>query len=63
MIFTLTPVADGTEVTWHMSGEQRGLMGLFGRLVPMDKLLGADFERGLVNLKARAEQRAPSNDQ
>ncbi len=61
--FTLVPVADGTEVTWHLSGEQRGLMGLFGMMVPMDKRLGADFERGLSNLKARAEQRASGNSQ
>ena len=61
--FTLVPVAEGTEVTWHMSGEQRGLTGLVGRLIPMDRLLGDDFEAGLSNLKARAEHRSVRNDQ
>ncbi|WP_067438738.1 SRPBCC family protein [Nocardioides jensenii] len=56
--FTLAPVAAGTEVTWSMSGEQRGLMGIVGRFLPMDKLIGKDFEKGLASLKARAEQPA-----
>lgn len=59
--FTLAPVAEGTEVTWHMAGEQRGLMGLIGRLIPMDKLLGRDFERGLSNLKSHVEA-SPQHD-
>ncbi|KQY63712.1 MULTISPECIES: SRPBCC family protein [unclassified Nocardioides] len=56
--FTLRPVAAGTEVTWAMQGEQKGLMGLVGRVIPMDKLVGKDFEKGLANLKARAEEPA-----
>ena len=56
--FTLTPAVDGTEVTWHMSGEQSGLMALFGKFVPMDKMVGKDFEKGLTRLKAAAEQPA-----
>ena len=56
--FTLTPAVDGTEVTWHMAGQQSGLMALFGRFVPMDKLVGKDFEKGLTRLKAVAEQPA-----
>ncbi len=53
--FSLVPVVDGTEVTWLMTGEQRGLMGLVGKVVPMDKLIGKDFEKGLTRLKAVAE--------
>jgi len=45
----------GTEVTWTMSGEQKGLWGVIGRLYPMDKLIGKDFEKGLARLKAVAE--------
>ncbi len=55
VVFSLTPAADGTEVTWLMTGEQRGLMALVGRLVPMDRLVGKDFEKGLTRLKAVAE--------
>jgi hypothetical protein len=53
--FSLVPAVDGTEVTWLMTGEQRGLMGLVGRVVPMDRLVGKDFEKGLTRLKAVAE--------
>ena len=53
--FTLTPSGSGTTVTWRMIGEQNGLMGLFGKLVPMDRLVGKDFEKGLLRLKAVAE--------
>lgn len=44
-----------TEVTWRMTGEQTGLMALVGRIYPMDKMVGKDFERGLRRLKATAE--------
>ncbi len=55
---TFTFVADGagaTEVTWRMTGQQQGAMALFGRFVPMDRLVGKDFEKGLARLKAVAE--------
>ena len=41
-----------------MTGEQTGLMALFGKVVPMDRLVGKDFEKGLARLKAVAEQTA-----
>ena len=41
-----------------MTGEQRGLMAVVGKVIPMDRLVGKDFERGLTRLKAAAE--APS---
>jgi hypothetical protein len=56
--FSLVPAVDGTEVTWLMTGEQRGLMGLFGKVVSMDRLIGKDFEKGLTRLKAVAESPA-----
>ena len=40
-----------------MTGEQKGLMGLFGKFVSMDKMIGPDFEKGLARLKAVAEER------
>ena len=55
MTFTLTPAVDGTEVVWLMSGRRTGLWGLLGRLFPMDRLIGKDFEKGLARLKAVAE--------
>ena len=56
--FSLVPAVDGTEVTWLMTGEHRGLMGLVGKVVPIDRMIGKDFEKGLTRLKAVAE--APS---
>ena len=53
--FTLTPAVDGTEVTWLMTGEQSGLMGLLGKVMSMDRLVGKDFEKGLTRLKGVAE--------
>lgn len=53
--FTITPAGDGSEVTWTMTGEQKGLAALFGRIYSMDRLVGKDFEKGLARLKAAAE--------
>ena len=54
--FTLVPAGDGaTEVTWRMTGTQRGFAALFGKFVSMDRLVGKDFEKGLARMKAAAE--------
>jgi hypothetical protein len=53
--FTFAPSGTATDVTWRMSGEQRGMAAIFGRLFNMDKLLGKDFEKGLARLKGVAE--------
>jgi uncharacterized protein YndB with AHSA1/START domain len=53
--FLLVPAGGGTDVTWEMAGEQKGLAALFGRIVSMDRLVGKDFERGLAQLKSTAE--------
>jgi len=53
--FTFVPVGDGTQVTWRMTGEQKGVAAVLGKVVSMDRLLGKDFEKGLSRLKATAE--------
>jgi Polyketide cyclase / dehydrase and lipid transport len=53
--FVLTPTSSGTDVTWRMAGQHEGMMSLFSRVMPMDKLIGKDFEKGLTRLKAVAE--------
>jgi hypothetical protein len=58
VVFTLGPTTDGTDVTWTMTGEQKGVMAIFGKVVPMDRLVGKDFEKGLARLKATAEATA-----
>ncbi|MFF2085009.1 SRPBCC family protein [Nocardia sp. NPDC058176] len=53
--FTLDPTPTGTEVTWKMTGTQTGLMGVLGKVFPMDNLVGKDFDKGLARLKTIAE--------
>jgi hypothetical protein len=54
-VFTFVPAGETTEVTWQMTGDQKGLMAVFGKVMSMDKLIGPDFEKGLARLKAAAE--------
>lgn len=57
--FTFTPTraggTPGTHVEWRMHGEPSGVWGLVSKLMPMDKLVGKDFDKGLTRLKATAE--------
>lgn len=54
--FDLTPANGGTEVTWTMTGTRNPALRLMGKLF-VDKAIGKDFDRGLVNLKRQAERR------
>lgn len=54
--FTLTPSAGSTQVTWAMYGPQPYMMKVMGLFCSPDKMVGKDFEEGLGNLKALAEQ-------
>jgi hypothetical protein len=54
-LFEIVPEGERTRVTWRMTGEQKGLMAVFGRFMNMDKLIGPDFDKGLARLKAAAE--------
>ena len=55
-LFELAPSGDAaTDVTWRMRGRTTGMAALFSRVVPMDKMVGGDFEKGLARMKAAAE--------
>jgi hypothetical protein len=54
--FTLVPQGDSTTVSWAMHGPNSYLAKLMHLFFDMDKLVGGDFERGLANLKAAAEE-------
>lgn len=54
--FTLIPKAGSTEITWAMYGPQPFMMKVMGLFCSMDQMVGKDFETGLSNLKALAEQ-------
>ncbi|SDC70335.1 SRPBCC family protein [Nocardioides lianchengensis] len=53
--FELLSVAGSTVVTWRMRGATSGLMSWLSPVIPMDRLVGRDFERGLAKLKKVAE--------
>jgi hypothetical protein len=56
VVFSLVPTGDdATEVTWRMSGTQRGLAAIFTKFMSMDRLVGKDFEKGLARMKAATE--------
>lgn len=54
--FTLVPHENGTQVTWVMSGPANTMTKLMVATGAMQRMLAPDFERGLQNLKAVAEQ-------
>lgn len=56
--FRFEPGAGGTTVTWTMSGENNFMAKAAGLVMNMDKMVGADFEKGLAQLKAVAEAAA-----
>lgn len=54
-IFTFAPQADGTLVTWAMEGENDFFGKAAWMVMDMDRMVGADFERGLLSLKDVSE--------
>jgi hypothetical protein len=54
---TLAPAGAETQVTWAMEGTN-GMMGkAFSLVMDMDKMIGADFEKGLDLMRHIAEKR------
>ena len=56
--FSLQKQDGGTVVTWAMYGPSPFMSRLFGLIFNMDKMIGADFEKGLSRLKTLTETRA-----
>jgi len=55
--FLLRPEAGGaTQVTWKMQGPLPYFAKVIHLVLDMDKMVGADFEAGLANLKSIAEK-------
>lgn len=55
--FELKPEGPGTRLVWTMKGKNDFQAKLFSLFVDCDRLIGADFERGLANLKALIEEK------
>jgi uncharacterized protein YndB with AHSA1/START domain len=61
IVFTVTPEGGASSrVTWTMTGTKTFVTKAMGMFTSMDKLIGPDFERGLVQLKAVVEHPATS---
>jgi len=54
--FVMTPTDAGTDLTWAMFGPSPFASKLMGVFMDFDKMVGKDFEAGLVALKRNAEQ-------
>jgi polyketide cyclase/dehydrase/lipid transport protein len=53
--FTFTPSGNSTNVKWTMSGDNNFVGKAFSLFMNMDKMIGADFEKGLAKMKTVAE--------
>jgi carbon monoxide dehydrogenase subunit G len=53
--FALEPKGDATNVTWAMQGATPYFAKIIHVFINMDSMVGKDFETGLANLKAAAE--------
>jgi len=56
--FAFADAPGGTEATWTMVGHNNFMGKLAGSFMNFDKMIGGDFERGLTQLKAVAEDEA-----
>jgi hypothetical protein len=56
--FTMVPNGATTNVTWGMDGMRNYMAKIMCVFMDMDKLIGTDFEKGLGQLKAVAENPA-----
>ncbi len=53
--------ADGSTVTWTMTGAHTRISKIMGIFRSMDKMVGPDFEKGLASLKQVVEVQGPSS--
>jgi Polyketide cyclase / dehydrase and lipid transport len=56
--FSFRPQGNQTAVTWTMDGDNNFVGKAFGLFMNMDKMIGADFEKGLAQMKSVAEATA-----
>lgn len=52
---SLTPAPGGTKVRWTVSGQNNFFFRLIGVFMDCDKMIGGEFEKGLLKLKNRIE--------
>jgi len=54
-VLSLTPSGSGSIVTWTVRGKSNFISRLFCFFMDMDKLVGDQFEKGLVKLQSQVE--------
>jgi uncharacterized protein YndB with AHSA1/START domain len=54
--FQVVPDGAGSRLTWRMKGTNGYVARAMSIFMDMDKLIGPDFEKGLVSLKAEVER-------
>lgn len=54
--YLLEPAANGTRVTWAIFGPMPFASRVFSIFMDVDKMIGSDFEKGLMQLKQVAER-------
>jgi hypothetical protein len=52
----LLHVSEGTTVNWAMYGPSLFMSKVMRTVMNMDKMVGKDFEQGLMNMRAAAER-------
>lgn len=57
---SLTPVAGGTQVKWLVSGQNNFFFKMMGVFMDCDKMIGGEFEKGLLKLKSQVESQPTS---
>jgi hypothetical protein len=57
-VFDLEENGGATTLTWSMSGKNNFMGKAFGLFMNMDKMVGADFEKGLASMKEISEKNA-----
>jgi uncharacterized protein YndB with AHSA1/START domain len=55
--YVVTPVAGGSEVLWSIEGPMPFISKVMCVFMDMDKMVGAEFEKGLADLKAIVEKK------
>ena len=59
IVYALTPEGDQTRFSWEMSGDGGFVGKLIGVFMDCEKMLTADFDAGIQNLKSRVESSTP----
>lgn len=60
--FTFKPAGEQTEVVWSMSGHKDFISKIMCMFMSMDEMVGRDFEKGLIQMKAVVEKKETASE-